>query len=301
MEMARLKSWLTEQIESHALERTSAVDAHLYQAAVRKLCELRKLALTGTMEGMGGGAKMQVDDPAPFVARIDVLLDGWRARFVELEGEPAGRWVDTQRGLLAREVPVRTLRADPSQADALLKREELEKIESFVRWLHDPVEVARTLNGDDADPNPCAVYLGRPDPAGLREVAELFEETFETMFPPELAALLSRVNGFDIFGFQEAQATEPEIVEPDELGHESAVWSTAFDFESGIEQALTCADAGEDEFAWPLEGVNFQRFYYVTGPIQSEGRPELTVWTHLQGQREREKVGTFWDWLEVRR
>ena len=62
-----------------------------------------------------------------------------------------------------------------------------------------------------------------------------------------------------------------------------------------------CYDPADDEYAWPLGGVNFNVFHYVTGPIQREGRAALTVWQHIQGQRKPERVGTFLEWLQQQR
>jgi hypothetical protein len=263
------------------------------QVKVQQLLELRRFALTGKMEGMASSASdMKVADATPFLARIDAHLDVWGARALELEGEAVAIWIDEKRGLREKAPPPpRVLRCDPAQADAKLSAEELRRIVELVQWLSDPRAIARDVG------EPREVAIGNPDPEGLRRLAIKFEERFETMFPPELAALLARANGFEI---HHADAAAPATwVEPDRLDPENAFWSTALDFDDGIEQAEACHDGDGSEFAWPLYGVNYNRLYYVTGLAHSDARPELTVWTYLQGQRDRERFGTFWEFLEL--
>ena len=294
MDPARLSKWLEDQIAAVAPEKFEKLVSGQPKVLVHKLCELRRFALTGTMEGMAGGASMKVADPAPFVAKIDAHLDTWRERAVAFEGPEIGDWIDESRGLKPRAPPPpRVLRGDPATAAKRLSQDELARIDAFVKWLEDP----EATRGSERR----VVRIGKPDPAALAEVAELFEETFEAPFPPELAVLLSRANGFEFYAALDDEQPSVTRVDPDGLDPESAFWSTAFDFDGGIEQAQTCYDGGESEFAWPLYGVNFNRLYYATGPASTDERAQLTVWTHLQGQREREKVGTFWEWLELMR
>jgi hypothetical protein len=293
MDPVRLGKWLDDQIAAVAPDRFPKLVPGQCQVNAQQLCELRRFALTGKMEGMSSSASdMKVADPSPFLARIDAHLDAWRARALEVEGEAVAIWIDEKRGLREKAAPPpRVLRGDPTQADAKLTAQELRNVEDFVQWLSDPRAVARDMG------EPRRVLVGKPDPDGLRKLALLFEERFETMFPPELSALLSRVNGFEI---QYADSLAPTSwVEPDTLDQEGALWSTAFDFDDGIEQAEVCYDGDGSEFAWPLYGVNFHRLYYVTGDAQSDARPTLTVWTYLQVQRDRERVGTFWEFLAL--
>ena len=185
MDPQELQRWLAERIEANAPESCPTPDRFRYQDAVIQLVELRRVALTGTgLRGMQSIQPMSVADPVPLVARIDVLLDGWRAIFVDASGEDAGTWVDLKRGLVSRP-PEPTLIGDPAGADARLLPTERDALEEFARWIRDPRQVAASAPRDPrAPPYTWEVNIGHPDPAGLRALARLFERRFETMFPP---------------------------------------------------------------------------------------------------------------------
>ena len=79
----------------------------------------------------------------------------------------------------------------------------------------------------------------------------------------------------------------------------AGLWPTGADWDGGMEAADAIHTGDRDaEFSWPLAGVNFHEFWFLTGAIHPSERPQLTVWRYLQGQRSPDRVGTLSQYLD---
>lgn len=286
--MSDEKTWLAAQI---AQARPVGREVAGYQERVVALAQA-----VAALEGRHSAAfGLHLSSPlraacAPLIEDAREALLAWRRSLHDAHGDEGSDFVDgVTLDCGFRIVPAKKLRHEPLGALEHLDPSQRRAVERFEEALERPSSL--TPAWDDADQliepdDRVQVWLGEPDEAKLRRMAERYERIFDAGFPVDLAYVLARTNGVALTSDPDGgRHTVPAV----EVG-EPQLWGAEV---SGDHHLLRGVEAMPHRSLYTI-GELPDAGYLCLAVARGEGRPPV-VWVHSDLSSQPHRLGDDFD------